>query len=182
MQAFQPDAFQQNAFQDAAAGAAVPAFQRCAFQFGVFQVLPCADTAARNSGGIVRRKKKPQLGIDKLPSAAERDDERRRLGILPPRVQRIIRQLAQDDVQTLEPDEQALSNALRIELARQRIAYQDKYEQALMQMREALVREEIRQLLTLAQAEQQRQQQQQQLYREMMQREEDDLVFLLTFA
>jgi hypothetical protein len=185
MTAFQSDAFQDNAFQIASLNVAVPAFQRCAFQFGAFQVLPCAETQPTATGGIIRRKRKPRLDLAEPPTRAERDDEREQLGIIPRRVKTIIRRLAEQDVETPEPDEAALSRALRVELARQRIAYQTLYDEALMQMREALVREEIRALLLAEQSRQMAKSEEdrrQRAYKALMQREEEDILFLLMFA
>lgn len=185
MQAFQPDAFQQNAFQDAAAGAPVPAFQRCAFQFGAFQVLPCRDTQTRPTGGIIRRKKKPAQGFAEPQTQEERDDERERLGIIPRRVKSIITRVAKQSIDKQQSDEQSLREELRAELLRERLAYEVIYLDALLRRREQMVRDEIRALLSIEKQQQEWEQYQRQMNarrEEMMRRDEEDIAFLLMFA
>jgi hypothetical protein len=184
MQAFQLDAFQENAFQDANAGAPVPAFQRCAFQFGAFQVLPCRDTQSRPTGGIIRRKK-PAKDFAEPQTQAERDDERERLGIIPRRVKSVISRVAKESIDKQQSDEQSLRRELRAELLRERLAYEVIYLDALLRRREQMVSDEIRALLSIEKQQQEWEQYQRQMSarrEEVMRRDEEDIAFLLMFS
>ena len=184
-QAFQLNAFQENAFQDANAGAPIPAFQRCAFQFGAFQVLPCRDTQSRPTGGTIRRKKKPAQGFAEPQTQAERDDERERLGIIPRRVKSVITRVAKESIDKQQSDERLLRRELRAELERERLTYEVIYLDALLRRREQMVSNEIRALLSIEKQQQAWEQYQRQISarrEEMMRRDEEDIMFLLMFA
>lgn len=188
-QAFQLNAFQENAFQDANTGAPIPAFQRCAFQFGAFQVLPCRDTQSRPTGGIIRRKKKPAQGFAEPQTQAERDDERERLGIIPRRVKSIISRVAKESIETQQSDERSLRRELRAELERAQIAYEAIYADALNQRREQMVRDQIRSLMKMEMLRQSEQAERLDRERErirareaMLRRDEEDVIFLLMFG